>query len=214
MKTIILSIALGGNALRAHGCPTRPCSQISEGRTILVQARGAAARRRGENVAGAKSSKAKRARLLSTMLYAVSVILIVVVAFLYFRDRGHNTQAPPTPPSVAGQNQLINVIDAFQKQGLTAKAGPGGAHVDELTPPGQHLDVNGKTVYIFVYDSPDDRKADTDGVDFSNLTLTSAGAAVPPDQLKASAASNIVAVLVGGDDALAAKIDAGVKALP
>jgi hypothetical protein len=179
-----------------------------------VQTRGAAARRRDEHVAGAKSGGAKRARLLSTILYAVSAILIVVVVVLYFRDRGHDTQEPPTPPSVAGQNQLINVIDAFQKQGLTATAGPGGAHVDELTPPGQHLDVNGKTVYIFVYASPDDRKTDTDGVDFANLTLTASNTPVPPDQLKVSAESNIVAVLVDGDDALAAKIEAGMKALP
>jgi hypothetical protein len=155
------------------------------------------------------------ARTLSTLLYIISAALIVVVIVLYFRGRDQHGDAQPTPPSVPGQNGLINVEDAFTAQGLKVSAGRFGVSSDALTPPGQMLDVNGSTVYVFVYVSPDDRASDADGVDVSSLGLsTLAGTPVPSDQLKLYSHSNIVAVLVGGDAALAAKIEAGVNALP
>ena len=162
-----------------------------------------------------KPSSARGARTLSTVLYVISAVLIVVVIVLYFRNRDHQSNVAPTPPTVPGQNQLINVEDAFKAQGLTVTAGRFGASADALTPPGQMLDVNGSTVYVFVYGSPDERTADSDGVDASSLEITTlTGTAVPADQLKMYSQSNIIAVLVGGDDALAAKIAAGMKALP
>ena len=188
------------------------CARRVEGRTI-PPARGLAASWKDGIVSGAKTPGAQRARLLSTILYVVSAVLIVVVIVLYFRDRGDKPQVAPTPASIPGKNELINVIDAFQAQGLTAKVTRGGARVDELTPPGQALDVGGKAVYVFVYTTPDDRVSDSDGVDLTNLTLTALGTPIPPGQLHAVAGSNIIAVLVGGDASLAAKIDAGVKAL-
>ena len=166
-------------------------------------------------MAGAPSSKAKRARQLSTMLYVISAVLIVVVFALYFRDRGQKTQTPPTPASIPGQNELINVVDALQVQGLSVKAAPGGASTDAFTPPGQVLSVNDKTVYVFIYASPDDRTIDSDGLDPSTIAITTlAGTAVPAAELTVFSQSNVIAVLVDGDASLAAKIDAGTKALP
>lgn len=166
-------------------------------------------------MAGEKPTGARGARTLSTILYVAAAVLVVVVIVLYFRGRDQTTVAPPTPPSVPGQNQLINVEDVFKQQGLTVTAGRGGARADALTPPGQVLDVNGKTVYVFVYPSPAERTSDSDGLDASSLNITTlAGTVVPVDQLKISSQSNIIAVLAGGDASLAAKIDAGMKALP
>ena len=165
-------------------------------------------------MAGAKSGGSKRARLLSTILYVISAVLIVVVVVLYFQGRGDKTQVPPTPQSIPGQNQLINVVDVLKSQGLSVSVTPHGAHADEFTPPGQGLDVNGKPVFVFVYNSPDERTVDSDGVDLTNITLTAAGTPVPADQLKVYGQSNIIAVLVGGDASLAAKVEAGMKALP
>jgi len=165
-------------------------------------------------VAGAKSGGAKRARLLSTILYIVSAVLIVIVVVLYFRDRGDKGPVAPTPASIPGANGLINVVDAFKSQGLSVKVMPNGAHVDELTPPGQGLDIDGKTVFVFVYSSPADLATDTDGVDLTNLDLASAGTPIPASNLNVFTHSNIVAVIVGGDASLDAKIDAGMKALP
>lgn len=166
-------------------------------------------------MAGAPSSKAKRARLLSTILYVISAALIVIVFVLYFRDRGGKTQVPPTPVSIPGQNGLINVVDALQTQGLTVKAAPGGASADAFTPPGQVLTVNDKTVYVFIYATPDDRTIDSDGLDRSTIAITTlAGTPVSAAALKVFSSSNVITVLVDGDAALAARIDAGMKALP
>jgi hypothetical protein len=166
-------------------------------------------------VAGEKKGGVRGARTLSTVFYIVSAVLIVVVVVLYFHGRDQKLVVAPTPPSIPGQNQLINVEDAFKAQGLKVTAGKFGANADALTPPGQMLDANGSTVYVFVYASPDDRTADADGVDASSLGIsTLSGTAVPSDQLKMYSQSNIIAVLVGGDASLAARIEAGMKALP
>ena len=50
------------------------------------------------------------ARTLSTLLYIISAALIVVVIVLYFRGRDQHSDVQPTPPSVPGQNGLINVV--------------------------------------------------------------------------------------------------------
>lgn len=166
-------------------------------------------------MAGEKAGGMRGARTLSTILYIVSAALIVVVIVLYFRGRDQPNEAPPTPQSIPGQYGLINVENAFSAQGLKVSAGRVGVTSDALTPPGQMLDVNGSTVYVFVYNSPDDRVSDSDGVDPSSLGLaTLTGTPIPDDQLQMFSQSNLIAVLVGGDASLAAKIDAGMKALP
>ena len=166
-------------------------------------------------MAGEKAGGMRGARTLSTILYIISAALIIVVIVLYFRGRDQHSDAQPTPPSVPGQYGLINVENALSAQGLKVTAGRDGVTSDALTPPGQMLDVNGSTVYVFVYNSPDERAADSDGVDPSSLSLTTlTGTPIPDGQLKMYSQSNIIAVLVDGDALLAAKVESGLKALP
>jgi hypothetical protein len=152
--------------------------------------------------------------LVSWILFAIAAALFVVVAVLYVRDR-RDAKPIPTPPQVAGRNEMINVKQALEAQGLSVKFAPGGARSDALSEAGQVLDINGATAYVFVYTSVGAREADTNSLDLSAQPLLDVrGTPIVGGPPKTFTGSNILLLLFGGDDSIAAKVDAAIKGLP
>jgi hypothetical protein len=156
------------------------------------------------------------ANWLSLALFGVAAVLFVVVAVLYVRDRGNNSKVPPTPASVPGHAQSINVLNALKAQGVKADfSHGGGARMDALTPPGQGLTADGQPLYVFIYEDPATRAAETADLAPADLVLVDVnGTPVAGGAPHAVGGSNVYAVLLGGDQALAAKVDRAIKGMP
>lgn len=154
--------------------------------------------------------------LLSWILFAVSAALFITVGVLYYRDSNKDEQIP-TPPSVPGRNEAINIKQALEAQGLTVSfpTNGGGARAEAFSQPGQLLMVDGKPLYYFLYPSVDARENDTTGLEASSLLLINiAGTPIAQGVPHLVSGSNVAAVLMGGDDALNQKVDAAIQGLP
>ena len=163
---------------------------------------------------GDRRARAGGRSYLSWALFAISALLFVVVAYLYFKPGGEDAKPIPTPPAVVGKNEMINVKQALERQGLQVAFAAGGARSDSLSEAGQLLQVDGAPLYVFVYPGVTDRANDTAGIDLAALMLLDIrGTPVAAGPLDVSMGSNVVAILAGGDAALAAKVHRAVEGL-
>ncbi len=160
-------------------------------------------------------SRSVRARtFVSWILFGIAAVLFVVVAFLYIRDR-RDEQPLPTPPHIAGRNEMINVKQALEAKGLTVKFAPGGARSTALSEAGQVLDIGGATAYVFVYATAAERETDSTSLDLAKQPLLDVrGTPVAGGPPKVFSGSNILLLLFGGDDATVAKVESAVRGLP
>ena len=145
----------------------------------------------------------------------IAALLFIYVAYAYYQERTNDPGPIPTPPSVAGKAELKNVRDAIAAQGATVDYGRQTVRIAEVTPVGQQLTVEGAPVYVFIFESPEDRAAQTDGLSIDTLEIkTPFGANAASGQLAISAGSNVLVVSDGAPEAVQEKIDAGVTSLP
>lgn len=153
--------------------------------------------------------------MLSTALFAVAAILFAVVAVLYVQEWREGEKTPPPPPSIPGQAEIKNVVDALQAEGLTVEYLRQGARAPELSAPGQGLTVDGVPLYVFIYENPGAREEESVEIDAATLVLlTTTGTPVPGGPFRIAEGSNVLAVLTGGSDEVAAKVARAIASLP
>jgi len=154
-------------------------------------------------------------RWISNLLFVVAAALFIYVAYAYYQERTDDSGSVPTPQSVAGKAELKNVRDAIAAQGATVEYGKQTVRIDGITPVGQQLTVEGTPVYVFIFESPEDRTAQTDGLSTDTLEITTpSGADAAKGDLAISEGSNILVVSDGASESDQQKIDAGVQSLP
>jgi hypothetical protein len=154
-------------------------------------------------------------RWISNLLFVVAAVLFAYVAYAWYQDRNDNSTQVPTPQSVPGQAEVKNVHDAIAAQGTTVEYGRSTVRVDGLTPVGQQLVVDGVSVYVFIFESPDDRIEEVDALVPDEIELkTPSGADAATGELTLAQGSNVLTISDGAPDDVQAKIDAGVQSLP
>ncbi|HET9659458.1 MAG TPA: hypothetical protein VFP05_03955 [Thermomicrobiales bacterium] len=154
-------------------------------------------------------------RWISNLLFVVAAALFIYVAYAYYQERTDDTGSVPTPQSVAGKAELKNVRDAIAAQGATVEYGKDGVRIDGIEPVGQQLKVEGAPVYVFIFESPEDRSEQTADLSADSLQLeTPSGADAATGDLAISEGSNILVVSDGATESDQQKIDAGVQSLP
>ena len=90
-----------------------------------------------------KPGLSKTRNMLSSLLFVVAGVLLVVALYLFWQDR-NEPDTPSAPTAIPGQAQLNTVHDALEAEGLDVEYGQGGsARVEDLTPPGQLLIAEG-----------------------------------------------------------------------
>jgi hypothetical protein len=163
------------------------------------------------------------AHLLSTLLFIAAIAFAAAAAYLYFTEEDGNDGPPPPPSAEAGRNEAANVMEGLKAAGLKPEYGRFTATANQLRPPGQAIELGDASLYIFIYVDEDgaaaiaDREADTADLDPATLTLESRSAERPlidGDEVRAYQGSNIVGVLVGGDNELAGKVQNVIESLP
>jgi hypothetical protein len=152
---------------------------------------------------------------LSWALFALSAALFIAVALLWYQGRGDDNQPAPVPKT-PGQNEAINVKQALEAQGLKVTFAQGGGRSNELSVAGQLFDVDGGQLYVFIYpQGPDQREGDTTEIDPADMTIVNTrGTPVAGGPPKVSIGSNVVAVLYGGSDETATKVQRAIEGLP
>jgi hypothetical protein len=154
-------------------------------------------------------------RWVSNLLFVVAAALFIYVAYAYYQERSDDNGSVPTPQSVAGKAELKNVRDAIAAQGATVEYGKQTVRVDGITPVGQQLTVEGTPAYVFIFESPEDRTGQTDGLSADTIEIkTPSGADAATGELALSEASNILVVSDGASESVQQQIDAGVQSLP
>ncbi len=154
-------------------------------------------------------------RWISNLLFVVAAVLFAYVAFAWYQERNDQSTQVPTPQSVPGQAELKNVYDAIASQGATIEYGRQTVRVEGLTPVGQQLMVDDVPVYVFIFESPDDRTEQSADVDLDAIELkTPSGADAATGDLVVTEGSNILVVSDGAPEDVQAKIDAGIQSLP
>ena len=149
---------------------------------------------------------------LSNILAVAAVLLAILAVVLYLRPgRG----IAPIPTAAPGDNQLINVVRALEAQGLQVTQTQGMfVPAGDAGVPGQGLEVGGNPAFVFLF--PDETQAQS-----AVLTLDPAavvpgekrGTPLPEGERRMTQGSNVILVMVGGDDAAWQKVEIAIAGL-
>lgn len=154
----------------------------------------------------------RRGNTLSNIFALVAVVFAILAVFLYLRPgRG----VAPVPVAGPGGNQIVNVTNALKAQGLDVEQPPGHfIPAGEVSVPGQGVEINGAPGYIFLFPDAKTAQDEVDGMNPSSLAPTDLrGTPLPEGERRAVLGSNVVVVLVGGDDETWNKVQAAVATL-
>ena len=161
----------------------------------------------------AKRTGARRGNLASNLFALAALVFGILAVALFIRDsRGG---VPPVPTAVPGGNQIANVTDALEAQGLEVESPPRlfiprGA----LQAPGQGVEIDGTPGFIFLYPDMEAARADADGTDPDSVVPERlAGTPAPAGERRLTQGSNVVVLLVGGSEETWQKVETAVASL-
>lgn len=155
--------------------------------------------------------KSRGSHILSTLLFLTAIGFAAVAGYLYWEEQQQDQNDPTPPAAEPGRWELAQVRSAFDQAGFETEVGRTNGHTDQMEGvPGQALTLDGTEIYIFIFspsiDSHDPvamAEAAYSGIDESTLFLQrqSSGAIISEGEpLSVFHGSNIVAIMVGGDD--------------
>jgi hypothetical protein len=163
-------------------------------------------------------------QLLSTVLFVAAIAFAVLAVVIWFRDDAGPNREPPIPTATAGRYDLANVFGALEATGLDGDFGrtPATANSNQIDTPGQHLKVNGQSLYVFIFPGADAESAtaarETAGTDLDAATMTltapqSGTDVTGGEELTVLQGANVIAVLVGGDAELQEEVTTVIEGL-
>ena len=161
------------------------------------------------------------ARRLSSLLFALALIFAALAIYLYIDER--NNTGPDVPTPIPGENEYISVVEALRAQDLSVNDGRYSARADQLQPFGQVIEIGDLNLFVFIYregtpaESVAAREADAEDLDPETVQITSRQAERPLNEgqeVHIFQHSNIIAVLVGGDDATVQHVEDAINSLP
>lgn len=166
--------------------------------------------------------KGRSAHLLSTILFIAAIAFAAGAVYLYMTE-DDDPEGPARPAAEAGLNEFAHIVGGLNDAGLNAQPGRYSVESNQLTQPGQTIEIGDTNLFVFIYPDADGdaavaaREADAASVDPETMTLESksAGRAMNDgEELHIFQNSNVVAVLVGGDDEVAAEVQNVIESLP
>lgn len=170
------------------------------------------------------SPNRKRALALSNILFALMLVSAGVVAYLYFAEDAFFKEGPTPPACEAGRNEFICVVYALRDQDLDrVEPGRYTASANQLTQPGQVIEINKLNAFLFIYPAgtPDEalaaREADAADLDPETLQITARISDRPLNEgqeIHIYQQSSYILIVVGGSDEELAKIEAAMQSLP
>lgn len=171
-----------------------------------------------------RSRRRRGAQILSTLLFLVALVFAGAAIYIWYIDEEPTEDVPPVPTATPGLNTLADVLGSLEEAGLDGDYGRSPATVksNQMSPPGQHLIVEDQSVYVFIFPSGDAQSAAAareeaaQDLDPATMTLTtpSGQSFGEGETLTVSDGSNVIAVLVGGDEELQTQVRDVIEGLP
>jgi len=162
-------------------------------------------------------------QILSTLLFVAAIGFAAAAVYIWYMDDANEPDEPPIPTAEAGRYELVNVLDALKDADLEADFGrsPATARTTQIDRPGQNLQVEETSVFIFIFNGADAeeaaaaREAAFAGVDPATMSLTtpSGNDVSNGEPLSVYQGSNIIAVLIGGDEDVRAQVQDVIEGL-
>jgi hypothetical protein len=163
------------------------------------------------------------ANRLSTVLFVAAILFAAVAVYLYVAEDS-SPEGPVAPTAEAGRNEFATVINALKDAGLNdVDPGRYSAEANQLDQPGQTIEIGENNLFVFIYpDSDPDaavaaREADAADLDPATLELTARSAERPLNEDMEShifQSSNVIVILVGGDEDLVNSVQDAIESLP
>ncbi len=162
-------------------------------------------------------------QLLSTVLFIAAIGFALAAVGIWYYDESRSNDDPPVPTVESGVYGLVNVLDSLADEGLDAEYGrsPATASSNQIDRPGQNLVVEDTNVFIFLYPGADGeaataaREQEAASLDPETMTLTTPSGqdVTNGEPLTVYQGANVVAVLVGGDEATREAVQAAIEGL-
>ena len=171
------------------------------------------------------TGKRRGPHILSTLLFLTAIGFAAVAAYLYWEEQQEDKNEPTPPAAEPGSWTLAQVRSALDTAGFDTDVGRTNGHTDQIpaTIPGQIITVDGTEVYIFIFsrtaesdDPAGEAKATYDDMDLETLTLTrqsSRDVIAKGDELTVFQGSNIIAIMVGGEEEDVEKVRTAIEGL-
>ncbi len=170
-----------------------------------------------------RSRRSRVAQVLSTILFVAASGFAAAAVYLWYT--GDDNDGPNPPPTAEhGEAELANVLTVLQNEEPEWDYGSSGSTTvrsDQLDPPGQLLKLGDTSLYVFIFveDTPQSITAREQAADAANpdtmVLTTPSGQVVHEGQpLSMAEASNVITILVGGDQALTDQVQASLANLP
>ena len=160
-----------------------------------------------------EQTRKRKSNLLSNLFAAAAVAFALLAILLYLRP---GSGIAPIPTAAPGGNQIINVTEAFKAQGLDVQQ-PRGLFIPAgaLDVPGQGVEIDGHPGFVFLFPTTAAARAAVEGVDPDRIVPARLmGTPAPPGERRIAQGSNVVVLLIDGDDATWQKVQAAVASLP
>lgn len=166
--------------------------------------------------------RSRVAQILSSILFVAAIAFAGVAVYLWYTDDDDNEPGPP-PTAVTGKAELANVLNLLQDTNENWDYGRTAARTDQLDPPCQLLKLDDIQLCVFVFsgNSPEEsiaeREQAAEQVNLDTMEIATASRSEilsEGETLHMAQASNVITILMGGDDALADQVAGAIEMLP
>lgn len=163
-----------------------------------------------------RASSPRRTRstqLLSAILFIAAIGFAVAAAWVWYTDDSSSGPSGPPPAESVDDIELATVLAVLKERddGWAYSRNPSNARTDLFEAPGQVLRLDDHLLVVFIFTGAGaeekiaNREAASERIDPETMTLTT-GSGTPinasGEPLRMAEHSNVIAILVGGDQAL------------
>jgi hypothetical protein len=159
------------------------------------------------------------------VLFVAAIGFAAAAVWVWYSDDTRSGPGAPTPARNAEEIDLAQVLGVLKTSddGWDYSRSPASARANQLSMPGQALKLDDRLLFVFIFTgaSSEDRVAAreqaAEGVDLESMTLTTTSGKVlnaDGQPLHMAQHSNVIAILLDGDDALAAEVQEALDRLP
>jgi hypothetical protein len=156
-------------------------------------------------------------------LFLAAIAFAAGAAYIWYTDDDTPSGPGAPPPGQSGEHELANVLQALDAENSDWDYGRTTARSEQLQMPAQVLTLGDRQLYVFIFTGPNgkeriaSREAASEQIDLETMELTTPSGEVlnePDQQLYLAEGSNVMTILVGGDQETADQVSDAIGNLP
>ncbi|MDQ4045430.1 MAG: hypothetical protein M3173_08290 [Chloroflexota bacterium] len=169
--------------------------------------------------------RSRSANLLSTILFIAAIGFAAAATWVWYTDESEPGPGEPPPAESIEDIDLAQVLGVLteRNEDWDYSRNPTAASTNQFDAPGQALKLDDALLFVFIFTGADAeeriaaREAASERIDLETMMLTTPSGTVINDKgepLWMAEHSNVMTILVGGDQALADEVAEALTDLP